>query len=341
FGPYSIEAWDSGERLLLTSQESGIPDLGFVFVRDKERLYQLLLSKELDFAWPLPVERMPEVREHLKPIVYRELSYGFIAWNPIDPKALAENGPPDTEAELVQLKTDSPHPIFGDVRVRRALTMAMNRDDYNRRIWAGEATIPATPWRAGLPYFTGDLKPLTYNQEEAGQLLDEAGWVLVDGKRVKDGRPLSFEIVSNAGSGYREQYMLAIQQDLRLIGVNVEIALLEPGLYRKRFQFRDFDAMLGKFLSGTQPDMSPIFRSNSPFNLASWTGVDDLLEEIAAAQPSEVAALLDRIEARFQEELPWTMLFEGMSIAASSDSNLNPRSTYTNPLYEVERWRLE
>ncbi|MDJ0838034.1 MAG: ABC transporter substrate-binding protein [Acidobacteriota bacterium] len=337
FGPYKPSTYDPGQRLVLEPLKPGTaPVLGFAFIADKERLYQLLLNKEMDMAWPLPVERVPDIRAHLTSHIFQDLSYTFIGWNPIQPKAFKDND----GASPAELHRTHPHPLFSDVRIRKALTLAMNRKDYNQRVWDGEVSIPATPWRSGLPYFNDRREARTFDREAAGKLLDEAGWTLVNGKRVKNGKPFAFTVICNAGSEYRKLYLLAIQEDMRVMGIDMQIDLQEPGLYFQNMQTRNYDAIFGKLTTGTHPTLNYTFHSSSPFNLTSWTGIDKELEALSSAEvPEEMRDLIAKSEDAFQAQLPMTLLYTGKEVLAASDPNLDVLSNYTDPLYEVSKWR--
>jgi len=340
YGPYQVETYEPGQRLILGPLPGKkAPQLGFAFVRDKESLYKALLAKEFDLAWPMPHERIADVQKKLTSFSFENLSIGYIGWNPIDPGVVADV-PPSGLAELERLKKEHPHFVFSDARVRNAMTLAMNRVSYNKRIWAGESRVPATPWRAGLPYYSGEKQARGYDPAGAEKLLDEAGWLLKDGVRVKDGRPFKFTILCLSGNSQREQYVLAIREDLRKLGITMEIELQELGLHINALELRHFDAAFSVFGLGTYPDLSALYHSSAPYNHHSWTSADALLEQTGNADTvEELRASISKLEELYDQVQPITLLYVGKLLVGSSDPTLQGRGYYDDPLLEVENWR--
>jgi peptide/nickel transport system substrate-binding protein len=338
YGPYRLDEGATAEQFVLRSLEpGGLPDLGFAIVRDKETHYQLLRAGQADFSWTLPVARIPEIRTSLQAVFYPEHSFGFLGWNPIDPAALA-GGKPFDKAALTAIKQQSPHPLFGDVRVRRALTLALNREGYIERFWYGATSVPATPWQAGLPYHASAVQVAPRDPGAAGALLDEAGWLLADGRRQKDGTALAFTVISVAGSEIREQYLLAIQRDLAQLGITMEIDFQEASRFIQNCVGGNYDAMLGLFQTPSRPDLSALYHSESQYNFTSWTAVDDLLTRVSDAGDGQtLRAGLTALEAAFVRDCPLTLLYEGIKVGAAR-KELRQRANYLDPLFAVEQW---
>lgn len=344
FGPYKLEKFQGDEGLLLSADDEGVHyrEIALMVIRDKETLFHLLKAGELDYAWALPVERIADIEASLNPAFYDDLSFCYIAWNAFAPGAY-EEAAPESAAALEQLKKDRPHPILSDVRVRRALTMAMDRESYSRRFWGGRVSIPATPWHAGLAYGPRDVASYGYDPDAAGALLDEAGWKPgEDNLRYRDGKPLKLSVVCNLGSKIRENYLLAVQNDLKKIGVQMEVDLQEPGLYVTNGLNRNFDGWFGIMQAGSRPDVGGIFHSDAAlggYNFSSWTAVDGPLEALQHAEAgSEVGEIVAGLERQFHEDQPMTLLYAGKQIAAAKSKAVRPRGNYLDPLFGVETW---
>jgi peptide/nickel transport system substrate-binding protein len=138
----------------------------------------------------------------------------------------------------------SADPLFQDPLVRRALTLAIDR-----RQLLGALNLPESlPLYDGVftqPQFrSGDLpEPLPYDPKQAQQLLEDTGWRDLDGDGVRErnGQPFHFTALV---SGYLEfeQAALFVQSQLRSIGVEMDIQILDSSLVYNRVRAGDFAA---------------------------------------------------------------------------------------------------
>ncbi len=136
---------------------------------------------------------------------YSAPEYAFIAWN-------------------------SRRPEFADPRVRRALTMAIDRETLVEAVLGGNGTAapgPVGPWHWA---YDSTWEPLPFDPEAAAALLDEAGWRDSDGDGTRDraGEPFSFELLATPRREWAAVQTLT-QASLGQIGVEVEPVVREQG----------------------------------------------------------------------------------------------------------------
>jgi ABC-type transport system substrate-binding protein len=113
--------------------------------------------------------------------------------------------------QLPICKTEEP---FSDARVRRALSLAIDRDAINDAVYGGTGEPTTGLWPEGHPFHSEELaEEEAYDPEAARELLDEAGY----------GDGLSFDITST-GSGGMSQVLQIVQQQWEEIGVTANIA---------------------------------------------------------------------------------------------------------------------
>ncbi|CAM2009193.1 ABC transporter substrate-binding protein [Acanthopleuribacter pedis] len=346
FGPYQPVAFgDERLQFKAVDPETPIQQLNIALVRSKETLFNLLKSGDLDYAWSLPKERISEISEQLQPTFYTNLETAWLAWNPLDPAAYAAN-PPNNKAELEQLKKAKPHPVLGDARVRQALSLVLNRQNYIDRLWQGHAVVPASPWRVGLGYLT-DVPPpkTTPDLDKAATLLQAAGWTKQGASWKKDGRELTFSITCNLGNNLRGNYLQAIQADLALFGVKVELNMVEGGYYIETGTSRAFDAIFFGVRQSSRPTLDALLHSDAAINGNNWTAtsaLDDLIAKVTLAKdPAELQQVVAEMEQRFLEESPFTMLYSGQQIAAvRAGLSLQADPSHLSPLYRLETWQI-
>ena len=118
-------------------------------------------------------------------------------------------------------------PVLQDVKVRQALAMGIDRAAIAR---AQLGPLPINPVALGNHIFMQNQKGyqdnsavVAYNPDKAKQLLDEAGWVVQGGKRVKGGKPLVINLRIPAGVPVSRSEAAVIQNLLAQVNVQVEI----------------------------------------------------------------------------------------------------------------------
>ena len=155
-------------------------------------------------------------------------------------------------SEPVAIHWNQRHPLFRDPIVRRALTMAINRRELIQMLNYPEDTPifdGLSSWRrAHRQYLTGKLgEPLAYNPDAAKQLLEAAGWRDQDGDGVREraGEEARFTMLAGGGgilSGLEPA--IYIQEQLRRVGIQVDIRHAERGVAGATFRAGEFDATI-------------------------------------------------------------------------------------------------
>lgn len=134
--------------------------------------------------------------------------------------------------------------LFGEVKFREAISHSINRREIVNGVFNGLARIQSSPLAELSPYYNpdaGDAYPAEYDLEKARKLLDELGLEDADGDDIRDlpgAGELSFEIITNKDNPRRKRMAEIIARNLREVGIEVELALL------------DFDTLIRRLLSG-------------------------------------------------------------------------------------------
>ena len=113
---------------------------------------------------------------------------------------------------------------LSDLNVRRAAAMGIDWKALARTVYL-DVDLP--DWGDVFPRswaYTAQPDPTPHDPAKARALLDGAGWRPgSDGVRMKDGKRLELEIVTVAGALTRQNAEVVIQQQLRAIGIDVQV----------------------------------------------------------------------------------------------------------------------
>ena len=217
------------------------------------------------------------------------------------------------------------NPALADVRVRRALLLALDRDTINRQLFAGRQPVADSPVSPLDPMFDADAAHTPFDATTANRLLDEAGWSRHSGGiRTNDtGRRLSLTLSTTAGNRSRELIEQVIQAQWRQIGVEVRIDN-QPArvLFGQTLRERRFPA-LALFSWVSAPRAIPrstlhstmIPDADNGFAGQNYGGVrqpafDTLLDDLeVVCEPKANRALWSRLQQLYAEYLPSLPLF--------------------------------
>jgi len=120
-----------------------------------------------------------------------------------------------------------PHPVLGDLRVRQAIELAVDKQALVHGLMADKVKVAGSLLPVG-PY-TVDLPPSEFNPNKAQQLLDQAGWVVgSDGIRNKGGVRAHLTLINGLGNRLAEETAQVIAGDLQAVGIETESKELPP-----------------------------------------------------------------------------------------------------------------
>ncbi|HKT60773.1 MAG TPA: ABC transporter substrate-binding protein [Gemmatimonadales bacterium] len=223
----------------------GPPAIRHVFYRlatDAQARLNLLLGGEADAIDVIPAPRSNVDRvtaqRNLRIVSYPTSTLGFLLFNQRDPR-----------------DRERPHPILSDHDVRRAIGLALDRRRMLRTTFGTLADVPYGPASALLWISHGSPEPAGQNVPEARRLLSARGWADHDGDGTldKDGIPLALTILLPSSSAFRLQLAQIAQEQLRQIGIRVELVAVEFSLYNERRSEGRFDIDFAATLQDPSP----------------------------------------------------------------------------------------
>ena len=271
---YKLDNWKHGEHLMLSRNANSvlgpaqIDSLVTRIIPDNSAQFLELMADNIDLMGldPIKYSRIIPARPELlkKLALYKELgnSYTYMGFN---------------------LK----HKPFDDVRVRRAINYAIDKQEIIDGVYLGLGINIASPYKPGTRWSNPALQPYPYDPAKARTLLKEAGFTDSNGDGIleRDGKPFSFEIITNQNKE-REKSAVLIQRRLKEVGIDVKIRAIEWASFISRFiKTGDFDVVVLGWGLGLDPDQYNIWHSSQQapgqFNFIGYNNpkIDALLEQ--------------------------------------------------------------
>lgn len=208
------------------------------------------------------------------------------------------------------LAFNTEHKPFDDVRVRHALSMAINKQAIIDSVYKETATVAKNPYPPTIWSYNNAIKDDVYDPAAAKKLLEEAG---VKGfKTTVWAMPVSRAYMPNG-----KRIAELIQADWRKIGVDAKIVSFEWGEYLERSQKGEHDAiLLGWIGDNGDPDnflgvLLSCDAKKSGSNRARWCNkeFDDLLTKAKLTSDiQERTALYEKAQVLFKAQEPWATL---------------------------------
>jgi peptide/nickel transport system substrate-binding protein len=371
WGPYVIQEWAAGDHITLTKNPhyfraaEGLPKfdtLTFHFAADPETSISELIAGTCDILDPsvgldgqVSLLRSLAGQNQLQALfttipVMEQLAFG------IRPAAYDNGYNPDYD------RLD----YLGDVRVRQAVAMCLDRGQVADSVLLGLSSVPASFVPAEYPLFNSDVKTYSFDVSAASALLEQAGWRDLDNdpatprqawgvKNVPNGTPLELKyITTNAAQRLQVSTILADSLAECGIRVNVEYldqtALYAPGpdglLFGRGFDLAEF--AMGS--TGVEPPCEWFSSSAVPNEANHWVGTNvsgysnpafDAACQAAGqslADEPEHATAYRQAQSIFAEDLPVIPLYWRVKVAAARPEvcgfSLDP--TAASALWNIE-----
>ncbi|CVI54301.1 MULTISPECIES: ABC transporter substrate-binding protein [Agrobacterium] len=328
-GPFIIADYVPGDRINLVRNDSywgpkpAFERVEMKIVSDDAARIAALLSGDYDLVEDLPhtgierVEASPDLQV-IRGMSGRLIYLAMDQHSEISPFVKDKAGQP--------LKSNP----FKDLRVRKALSLAINREAIVKQVMAGEAEVASQFLPVGQPGTSPDIESDRYDTKAAQALLAEAGYP--DGFRLTLHGP-NDRYINDA------KIVQAVAQMFSRIGIATAVEVMPWSVYSKRNNSAEFSVSLSSWGTNTGETSNPLsatiattnaekgFGGSNPGRYSN-PGVDENLEKAAAAKndTERYAILAETSKIAFEDKAILPLHREGIVVGARKTIQYTPRS---------------
>ena len=241
--------------------------------------------------------------------------------------------------------------LFKDKKVRQAFAYAINRQAMVDGILNGYGEIALQPYRPDFWASSKNLNSYDYNPETAIKLLEEAGWKYdASAKTMKvNGKNVKIVLKYPSGNQAREQAALVIQQNLKDIGIEIDLQIMEFNTLYTQVKEGDYELyLMAEGASTGDPDIKRFYHTDfmhpNGLNLRQYSNprLDELFEAGEKfVDRKEQEPFYQEISEILNEDLPMVYLFFWYEGRAVNGKLKNVISFAGTPYYKAESWYLE
>jgi peptide/nickel transport system substrate-binding protein len=350
-GPFKVKKWTRQVKLELVSNPTSrlphpaiIKNLIFLVLPEYTTRLSMLKAGQIDAmisAGGINPKDIKELAQSSPSIVIKPVKnryFDSIVWLNIDGDEWRNNH---------KIK---PNPLFGDSKVRQALTCAIDRQSIIDGFMGPQhATIINTSLSPAYKAIANTaLDPYAYNPQRATALLREAGWVPgPNGILQKNGKKFSFELAAPVGNPRRNYAAIIVQQNLREVGIECRLKFDESLVFLKNQNSFRYDAAMSGLAAETLPFQLVIWGSDfekRPFNSSAFRSseLDAVIDKLSKpVQEGEAAALWKEYQKILHDEQPRTFLYYYDELEGFNRRIKNSDVNLISTLYNVYDWTVK
>lgn len=333
-GPFCFKKWDTGARIVLEANKGyfdGRPRISGIVYRvipDQTTQFMELKAGNIDIMGLSPLQYLRQTRTKAFNQMYNKYKY------------LSDG--------YTYLGFNLNRPPFDDVRVRQAISYAIDKDEIIKGVLMGLGQKATGPYKPHTLWYNPKVRLYPYNPEKALSMLNNAGYKDHDHDGIldKEGQALEFTLLTNQGNPLRAKTAQIIQQRLKVIGIEVHIRIIEWTVFIKEYINKGrFDAIILGWNILQDPDLYSVWHSSnavkSGLNFVGYKNreVDNLLEQGRKTfDRKKRKACYDRIQVILAEEQPYVFLYCPYNLPAVSSRFMGIEPAPAGITYNLDDW---
>ena len=275
-----------------------IKELIFKIVPDYTSRINQLKNGEIDMTEDVKTDDIQDLKNtgNLEVIPIKGREYDYIGWNNIDFESFH------------RFKKIIPNKLFGDNKVRIALTMATNRREILEEFLGNYGEIAFSPV---TPIFRNavntNIKPYDYDINKARKLLSQCGWKDNDNDGILDkGKTkFSFKLIIPSGNPRREYASTILKNNLKQIGIDVKVEKAELGVFIENLYQKNYNAWMAGWSVPIPVELKSYWYSDlerTPLNFVGYQSKEaDMI--ITAIEKEKSRSAKNELYKKFQEKI--------------------------------------
>ena len=325
-GSYKLKEFKQGQDIELIANDKyfeGRPNIDkilYQFLPDPNTSFLYLKQKKLDLGGLTPIQIDRQIDNDFKnkfTIIQKpSFAYSYLGFN---------------------LKNEK----FKDIRIRQALSLAINRQEMVDILFFGYGKICNGPFLPDSFAYNENIKPITQDINKAKALLKDAGY--------DENNPFTFELVTNTGNDTRINAAQILQYQLEKTGVKMSIKVMEWQAFLNTVVHpKKFQAVLLGWSLALMPDAFPLWHSSSSklggFNLVSYENekVDKLIEQGSTTiNRDELGNIYKEIFKIITDDLPYLFLYIPDAITVINKDIKNVEPSFVGITHNQKDWIIE
>ncbi len=290
-GPFKLQSWDKDRELVAVKN----PDY-WQMAPDGEPYPYL---DEIHFTPIVEAEQRVNALEAGDiDLLHTSEALSFVTLNDLADQGVVENRDSEEFAEVGFVQLNTSKPPLDDVRIRRAMAMAIDRQDYQEVLGRGLFTVASGPYAPGA---VGYLEDAGYPEQD----IEGAKRLIAEYEAEKGPLPtISYQDTPGEGARNAAVY---IQQALAEVGIQIDLATVQQDKQIDNAISGDFELTGFRNYPGGDPDELYVWwKSGSPANFSRIDDpeIDRLLDEgRSEPDPEARRAIYEDINRRFGSEV--------------------------------------
>lgn len=337
-GPFMIKERVKADHITVVRNpnyyQAGKPYLDqitFKIIPDQNTILTAFQSKQIDTSWFLDINKLDQ---------YKALT---------DYKVALDKAPASYEGIYFNFK----NPFLADLKVRQAITMGIDISPVISNVWKSIAVKTCDDATGTFAHEPGLIPCYKLDPAGAKALLQGDGFTMgSDGYFTKGGKTLELRYSTTAGKAYREQTEQVVQDQLKSIGIKINIVNYPADTYfgTVLYDYTKYDIAEFANSLGYDPDNHTQWACdqftngpNAGFNISAWCNptVDAAIKtELGTTDQAARQAAFHTIHTAILTDLPamWYYAFPDISVANSTIHNYAPSPAGPSETWNVWDW---